>query len=84
MVFSAAVTVCCGESEAELERRAAAIGRPLENLREHAVAGTPQEVADRIGAFRDAGATRCYLQVLDIDDLDHVRLLGRAVQPALA
>jgi F420-dependent oxidoreductase-like protein len=81
LVLSAALTVCCGADEAEVERRAAAIGQPAEQLRAGGAAGTPQEVLDRIGLYRDAGATRMYLQVLDLDDLDHLRLLGSEVLP---
>ncbi len=52
MRYSVAQTVCCGRDAAELERRAAAIGQPLGQLRAHGVAGTPAEVTDRIGAVR--------------------------------
>jgi F420-dependent oxidoreductase-like protein len=79
MRYSVAQTVCCGRDEAELERRAAAIGRPLSNLREHSMAGTPAEIVDQIGRFGEAGADGVYLQVLDLQDLDHVELLATEV-----
>jgi F420-dependent oxidoreductase-like protein len=82
--WSVAATVCCGEDEAEYARRAEAIGRDPADLRAHAAAGTPAEVADRLRAFADAGAERIYLQVLDLRDLDHLRLLAAEVAPALA
>jgi F420-dependent oxidoreductase-like protein len=81
LVMSAAVVVCCGEDKAELERRAAAIGRDVDEMRENGACGTPEEILDRLGQYRDAGAERVYLQVLDLADLDHVRLLGEAVLP---
>jgi alkanesulfonate monooxygenase SsuD/methylene tetrahydromethanopterin reductase-like flavin-dependent oxidoreductase (luciferase family) len=81
IVLSAALTVCCGADEAEVARRADAIGQPVEQLRAGGAAGTPQEVLDRIGLYRDAGAGRMYLQVLDLDDLDHLRLLAAEVLP---
>jgi alkanesulfonate monooxygenase SsuD/methylene tetrahydromethanopterin reductase-like flavin-dependent oxidoreductase (luciferase family) len=81
IVLSAALTVCCGADDAEVERRAAAIGQPAEQLRAGGAAGTPQEVLDRIGLYRDAGASRMYLQVLDLDDLDHLRLLAAEILP---
>jgi F420-dependent oxidoreductase-like protein len=84
MRFSAAVVVCCGEDEDEFRRRAAAIGRKPEELRENGVAGTVNEVNDKLGAFVDAGAERVYLQVLDLHDLDHLRLIADEVAPALA
>ncbi|HEY2489089.1 MAG TPA: LLM class F420-dependent oxidoreductase [Streptosporangiaceae bacterium] len=79
--YSVAHTVCCGRDTAELERRAAAIGRPLADLRADAVAGTPAEVIDRIGQFGEIGADSVYLQVLDLDDIDHLELIAAEVLP---
>jgi F420-dependent oxidoreductase-like protein len=84
LVCSHAITVCCGEDEAELARRAQAIGRELEDLRRNAAAGTPEEVAARLGQYADAGAERAYLQVIDLDDIDHVELIAAEVLPLLA
>ena len=81
--LSAAAVVCCGADEAEVARRAAAIGRPLDELRRHGVVGTPDEALSYCRAYGDAGATVLYLQVLDLDDLDHLRLLADEVLPAL-
>jgi F420-dependent oxidoreductase-like protein len=81
MCYSVAHTVCCGRTAAELERRAAAIGRPLADLREHALAGTPAEITDHLGKFAEAGAERAYLQLLDLDDLDHLELIAAEVAP---
>jgi F420-dependent oxidoreductase-like protein len=83
MTFSAALVLCCGSDEAEVARRAAAIGREPAELREHGVAGTPDEVAATLGAWRDAGAQRVYLQVLDLQDLDHLDLVATEVVPRL-
>ena len=55
----------------------------LSDLRENAAAGTPLEVAERLRAYRDVGASRCYLQVIDIDDLDQVALIAAEVMPLL-
>jgi len=84
MTYSAAQVVCCGRSSGELERRAAAIGQDLGDLRENGIAGTPDEVADRIGAFAGIGAARMYLQVLDLQDLDHLDLLAAEVLPQVS
>jgi F420-dependent oxidoreductase-like protein len=82
--YSVAQTVCCGRGTAELERRAAAIGRPLADLRENGISGTPAEVVDRIGEFARVGATDAiYLQVLDLHDLDHIELIAAEVMPQL-
>jgi len=84
MVFSAAQVVCCGADETSLARRAEAIGRSVEELRENGVAGTPDECVARLREFADAGATRAYLQVLDDTDLDHLELIAAEVAPALS
>ncbi|MCG5213956.1 LLM class F420-dependent oxidoreductase [Streptosporangium sp. KLBMP 9127] len=81
MIYSAAQIVCCGTDEAEIARRAAAIGREPAELRENGLAGTPAEVAEKIGAFAEAGCERIYLQVLDLSDLDHLELLAAEVLP---
>jgi alkanesulfonate monooxygenase SsuD/methylene tetrahydromethanopterin reductase-like flavin-dependent oxidoreductase (luciferase family) len=81
LVWSAAQVLCCGQSEAELARRAAAIGRPLEELRQDGFAGSPSEVLDKLAAFAAAGTQRFYLQVLDLSDLDHLRLVAQEVMP---
>jgi alkanesulfonate monooxygenase SsuD/methylene tetrahydromethanopterin reductase-like flavin-dependent oxidoreductase (luciferase family) len=84
LIRSAALTVCCGADESEYRRRAVAIGRDPDELRKSdAAAGTPAEVVARLASFRDAGAARMYLQVLDLDDLDHLRLIAAEVAPQL-
>jgi F420-dependent oxidoreductase-like protein len=81
MIYSAAQVVCCGRSQAELDRRAAAIGRKADDLRQSGLAGTPAEVAEKIGKFAQVGAEHIYLQVLDLRDLDHLELLAAEVLP---
>ncbi|MBO0776949.1 MAG: LLM class F420-dependent oxidoreductase, partial [Actinobacteria bacterium] len=81
MRYSAAQTVCCGRTEAELARRAAAIGRDPASLRAGGMGGTPAELAEKIGEFAEAGASRLYLQVLDLHDLDHLELIAAEVMP---
>ena len=81
LVYSAAQTVCCGRDEAELARRAQAIGEQLADLRHGGLAGSPAEIVDKLGQFAAAGATRAYLQVLDLHDLDHLELLAAEVMP---
>jgi alkanesulfonate monooxygenase SsuD/methylene tetrahydromethanopterin reductase-like flavin-dependent oxidoreductase (luciferase family) len=79
--YSAAQTVCCGRDEAELARRAQAIGQSVDDLRHGGLAGSPAEIVDKLGRFADAGATRAYLQVLDLHDLDHLELIAAEVMP---
>lgn len=84
LVYSAALVVCVGADEAEVQRRAAAIGREPAELRENGAAGTPAEVAETLRRWRDGGAERLYLQVLDLADLDHLDLIASEVAPLLA
>ncbi len=81
LVWSNALVLCVGRDEAELDRRAAAIGRDKAELRENGLAGTPAEVVDRLGRYAALGSQRAYLQVLDLSDLDHVRLVAEEVMP---
>jgi len=80
---SSALVVCCGADDAEVARRAAAIGREVDELAANGACGTPEVVAARLAEWGEAGATTAYLQVLDLSDLDHVRLIGREVAPRL-
>ena len=79
--FSAAQTVCCGANATEVERHAANIGRKPDELRANGVAGTPDEVVARLQEFAAIGVQSIYLQVLDLDDLDHIELLSEEVLP---
>ncbi len=81
MVLSAGLVLCCGRTEPEIARRAAAIRRDVGELREHGLAGTPDEVLDKLGRYSEAGVERFYLQVFDVTDLDHLRFVAEEVLP---
>ena len=84
MIYSSAQTVCCGRDQAEIERRVAAIGRKLDDeMRETSLVGTPDELITKIKQFEDIGTERIYLQVLDLDDLDHLELIASQVLSAV-
>lgn len=83
MVQSVALVAAVGQDEAEFAKRAAAIGREPDELREHGVAGTVAETVDRLKALEAAGVQRVYLQILDLADLDHLDLVAREVRPQL-
>jgi F420-dependent oxidoreductase-like protein len=80
---SVALVLCCGADEAEIERRAASIGRSPDELRQNGAAGTPAEVIETLQRFGAIGATTVYLQVLDLADIDHLRLVADEVLPAV-
>jgi F420-dependent oxidoreductase-like protein len=83
VLLSAAQTVCVGRDESEVRRRADAIGQPAEQARANGLGGTVDEVVDKIGRFVEAGASRIYLQLLDLHDLDHLDLIAAEVAPQL-
>lgn len=84
LIYSNALVLCCGRDEDEIARRAARIGREVDELRENGLAGTPQELIDTIRTFAEAGTQRIYLQVLDLADLEHLELVASEVMPAVA
>jgi F420-dependent oxidoreductase-like protein len=80
MTYSAAFVVCAGRDAAEITRRAAAIGREVDELRANSpLVGTPEEIVDRLGPLTGAGVQRAYLQLLDMSDLDHLELFAAEV-----
>ena len=84
-IFSAAAVLCVGRDDAEVARRAAAIGREADEMRGNGgIVGTPAEVVETIGRYAAAGASRLHLQVLDLADLDHAELVAAEVAPQLS
>jgi F420-dependent oxidoreductase-like protein len=83
LVYSNALVLCCGRDDAEVARRAAAIGREVDELRTNGLAGSPAELVDKIGRYGELGSSRIYLQTLDLDDLDHLELVASEVLPQL-
>lgn len=81
LIYSAAHLTCCGRDDAEFARRAAAIGRDVAELRDIGLTGSPAQVVDKIGQYAEHGASRIYLQILDLHDLDHLELLATEVMP---
>lgn len=84
LVYSNALVACVGRDEAEVASRAAAIGREPAELRENGLAGTPDEVVEKIGRFAEVGSSRIYLQILDLGDLDHLELIAQRVLSQLS
>ena len=84
MIWSNALVLCCGRDEAEVARRAAAIGRDVADLRENGLAGTPEELVEKLRRYAALGTERVYLQVLDLHDLDHLDLVAEQVAPQLS
>jgi F420-dependent oxidoreductase-like protein len=84
LVYSAAFVVCAGRDDAEVARRAGAIGRDLDELRANSpTVGTPDEIVDKLGPFVEAGVQRIYLQTMDMSDLDHIEFFAETVASQL-
>ena len=84
IVYSAAFVICAGRDDAEVARRAAAIGRDVEELRSNSpLVGTPAEIVDKLGPWRDIGSQRVYTQLLDLSDMAHLELFAGEVMSQL-
>ncbi|WP_327146723.1 LLM class F420-dependent oxidoreductase [Nocardia sp. NBC_01327] len=84
LTFSNALVACVGATDAEVARRAAAIGREVDELKANGLAGSPDEVVEKIARYAEiAGTTRVYLQMLDLRDLDHLALIADRVMSQL-
>ncbi|MER7198398.1 LLM class F420-dependent oxidoreductase [Streptomyces sp. CB01635] len=84
LVYSNALVACVGKTDADVRRRAATIGRDVDELKANGLAGSPAEVVERIAAYQAVGSQRMYLQMLDLDDLDHLDLIATEVMPQLS
>jgi len=84
LALSTAHTVVVGKDDAEVKQRAEAIGRDVEDLKANSIAGTPAEVVDRLGQFAAVGSQRQYVQIMDLQDLDHLDLIAAEVLPQVS
>jgi len=88
--------IFCGRDAAEYEGRLRGVrsqagnaetpqGELLDRARtkSKAIVGTPEEVAEQIRAYGDAGIEEIMAQFLVVDDLDGLRILARDVLPLL-
>ncbi len=81
MRYSIAQTVYCGRNDDEVRRRVEATGRTVDSLRDGTLVGTPARIVDLLGQSVELGASTGYLQVLDLEDLDHLDLIAAEVLP---
>jgi F420-dependent oxidoreductase-like protein len=72
MTFSSALAVVIGSDEGEFRKRAEAIGRRPDELRQGGIGGAVEEALATMERWHGAGCDRLYLQVLDLADLDHL------------
>jgi F420-dependent oxidoreductase-like protein len=84
IAYSAAFVVCAGRNDAEVARRAANMGREVDEVRANSpLAGTPAEIVDKLGPWSNLGIHRIYTQLLDLSDLAHMELFAAEVMPQL-
>ena len=83
LVYSTALIVCVGKTDADIKRRAAVLGREVDELKLNGVCGTPAEAIEKLQSWKAVGAERAYLQVLDLADLDQLDLIASEVMSAL-
>lgn len=73
--------VVFGETDAEVDRKLD--GVPREELDDGVIAGTADEVVERLGALSEAGVQRIMLQWLETDDIDGLETMAGSVLPQL-
>ncbi|MFI5907332.1 LLM class F420-dependent oxidoreductase [Dactylosporangium sp. NPDC051541] len=83
IVFSFAQTIVCGRDDAEVRRRAEALGLDSKKPQDGQLYGTPERLAEDLHGFVAAGASRAFLQLLDLRDLDHLELIAAELAPRL-
>jgi F420-dependent oxidoreductase-like protein len=82
--LSVALPTLAGASESDLDRRAANIGRTVDDLRgDTNIVGGRDEIVAKVDRLAALGADRVYLQLLDLQDVEHVTYLGEEVLPHL-
>ncbi|HEX5597407.1 MAG TPA: LLM class F420-dependent oxidoreductase [Micromonosporaceae bacterium] len=81
--LSAGIVVAIGRTDTEARRRAAPLYTPNALPPEDPVIGSPAQLVEQLGRFAAAGATRSYLRLADISDLDHLELIAAEVLPQL-
>ena len=82
--LSTTFPVCCGSTQGEAERRAAALGAAGARMLRLGVVGVPGDVLRHLEELSAVGVDTVYFHIYDIDDLDHIRLLGSDVLPGVS
>ena len=79
--FSLMTGVLVGRDRAELQERVRLLAERGYEPEEGWITGTLDEVAEQLGAFRDAGLARVMCQHMLHTDLDMVALIGEELAP---
>jgi F420-dependent oxidoreductase-like protein len=82
--LSVALPTLAAASAADLDRRAANIGRTVDELRgDTNIVGDRDDIVAKVERIVALGAQRVYLQLMDLRDLEQVAYLGEDVLPHL-
>ncbi|MFC8680031.1 LLM class F420-dependent oxidoreductase [Microbacterium ureisolvens] len=82
--LSVALPTLAAASVPELDRRAANIGRTVDELRGDVnIVGDRDEIVAKVERLVALGAQRVYFQLMDLQDVSHVEYLGADVLPHL-
>jgi F420-dependent oxidoreductase-like protein len=82
--MSATHQVICGSTREEAQQRLQRLGAPGERMLANGVVGTPSDLIASFEGLAGDGCETLYLHIFDIDDLDHLRLIGSEVVPQVA
>jgi F420-dependent oxidoreductase-like protein len=82
--MSATYPVICGSTREQAQQRLDRLGPPGARMLAGGVVGTPSVVVGALEQLAQEGCETVYLHVFDIDDTDHIALLGREVVPAVS
>jgi F420-dependent oxidoreductase-like protein len=82
--MSATAQVICGATKEEAQQRLERLGEPGARMLANGVVGTPSELVGELERLDGEGCETVYLHIFDIDDLDHIRLIGSEVVPQVA
>jgi alkanesulfonate monooxygenase SsuD/methylene tetrahydromethanopterin reductase-like flavin-dependent oxidoreductase (luciferase family) len=75
------LNVTTGRTDAEVRQKMG--GKTETEFRAIGAIGTPNAVADQLMAYAEAGMYRVIAQVLDLEDMDYLEILGTKVIPQL-
>jgi alkanesulfonate monooxygenase SsuD/methylene tetrahydromethanopterin reductase-like flavin-dependent oxidoreductase (luciferase family) len=82
--MSVTTQVICGSTLAEAQARLDRLGDPGRRMLSRGTVGDVPTVVGALQELNAAGAEIAYLHIFDIDDLDHLRLIGAEVLPQVA
>ena len=82
--MSVTTQVICGATRAEADARLERLGDPGRRMLSMGTVGDVPAVVGALQELKATGAEIAYLHIFDIDDHDHLRLIGAEVLPQMA